>query len=278
MKAKLERHYPALLAFLIGRFGAPDCTPEHNKLQNRFLEEEFALKFALAASPRVQEVREILGRFDLARSWGVHAQSMLERGKERAERMPGTLRERALGEALDRIEALAKTLVFHPGTGTLEGTIWKKPVVVSRLQFEQDGADVAFRIDCSCGIAATSVVGAAPASTAEDNELFGYSEMDAFSIEVKPLVGDDYPAILRAMKAVKTKQLLVGEYCGESATWGQVKKIFSLSGIVALLLEDVEHTVLPPSFREVRAGLPSPEEAVAIVRDLYDNAGPKSHS
>jgi len=55
------------------------------------------------------------------------------------------------------------------------------------------------------------------------------------------------PAILRAMKAVKGTHLLVGEYCGVGATWVQVVRVFSLSGIVVIQLEDVEQVVIPES-------------------------------
>jgi hypothetical protein len=42
------------------------------------------------------------------------------------------------------------------------------------------------------------------------------------------------------MKAVKGTRLLVGEYCGVGATWVQVVRVFSPSGIVGIEFGDVE--------------------------------------
>lgn len=271
MKAKLERQYPALLAFLVGRFGIPDCTPEHNKLQNRFLDRTFALRFALATSQRVREITVVLARFDLLKSWTNHVQSVLQDVKESTSRMPRSEGIRRIAEVRSRLETEAQKLRFATGTGTQEGEIWKEPVEVSRLEFEQAGADVSYRVTCSCSVCSQSGPKRRDGSVPDDGKLFGYYEVDGFNIEVKPLVGDDYPAVLRAMKAVKNKQLLVGEYCGEGATWDEVVKIFSLSGIVVVLLEDVERTPLPETFNEILTRPLAAEDAVAALERAYND-------
>lgn len=80
-------------------------------------------------------------------------------------------------------------------------------------------------------------------------------------IEIKPSLGDDYPAVLRQIKQSKEHYyrpiknhyldtprvafkaqyvLIVGTYQGDGATWNEVVKIFALADIKAILMSDIE--------------------------------------
>ena len=52
-----------------------------------------------------------------------------------------------------------------------------------------------------------------------------------FDIELKPIVGDDYPAVLRQMKRTGAKVLVVGEYTGTGATREQFVKTMTIEGV-----------------------------------------------
>jgi len=54
-------------------------------------------------------------------------------------------------------------------------------------------------------------------------------------IEIKPSMGDDYPSVLRQMKASGCNVLYLGHYAGSGATLLQVRKMFAASGIRILL-------------------------------------------
>lgn len=65
-----------------------------------------------------------------------------------------------------------------------------------------------------------------------------------FFIELKPTMGDDYPAVLRQVKSCMANKiqrrihnpiLIVGDFCGKGAEWNQVVNLFAASGINALL-------------------------------------------
>jgi hypothetical protein len=62
----------------------------------------------------------------------------------------------------------------------------------------------------------------------------------AVAIEIKPIVGDDYPAVLRQMKANGSGVLLVERYTGTGATREQFIKTFATASIRVVFLEDVE--------------------------------------
>jgi hypothetical protein len=79
----------------------------------------------------------------------------------------------------------------------------------------------------------------------QDKKLDIACNFEAF-IELKPTMSDDYPAVLRQIKANKDSLrehgeilLIVGEYTGIGATWEDVKMIFKSSGIKAILMSDI---------------------------------------
>jgi len=68
---------------------------------------------------------------------------------------------------------------------------------------------------------------------------FSYDLGLAVNVEIKPVVGDDYPAVLRQMKTNGSSVLLVGDYVGTGATREQFIKTFITSGMKVIFLHDV---------------------------------------
>lgn len=58
-------------------------------------------------------------------------------------------------------------------------------------------------------------------------------------IEIKPRIGDDYPAVLRQMRANRADCLFTREYHGVGATREQFVQIFAMSGFRVVFLEDI---------------------------------------
>lgn len=77
--------------------------------------------------------------------------------------------------------------------------------------------------------------------------FFGFNAKEGLEnyywIELKPTLGDDYPAVLRqikqAMKLAGTfnATLIIGNYSGISASFETLKDIFAASGIKVILIE-----------------------------------------
>ena len=64
----------------------------------------------------------------------------------------------------------------------------------------------------------------------------------SFRVEIKPAVGDDYPAIIRQMRNIRapgSRILLLYRYTGIGATYEQVVEIFSRSNIKVVTLSEV---------------------------------------
>jgi uncharacterized protein (DUF3820 family) len=60
-----------------------------------------------------------------------------------------------------------------------------------------------------------------------------------FNIELKPTIGDDYPAVLRQMKRTDSNVLFVGAYTGKGATEEQFVATFRTAGIRVVFARDV---------------------------------------
>ncbi|MDP1684614.1 hypothetical protein [Hydrogenophaga sp.] len=276
MYAKLEQKHPALFAFLISRFGPPDQTPVHNALQNRFLDEAFCLQVGLASSPRLRKVAAVLAphTVDLAVHWQKNVVTCLEPclAVSRYES-----NEKALSGGLRHLEALRAALQKEWDLLRLFGADKDLPagprcvpLCLSGLEFEAEGADVSYRMALGYELRAkrsdalTDFGRRLPATLAE------VSESRSFRIEVKPVVGDDYPAVLRRMKTAHNNVLLVGEYNGTGATWEQLVKVFALSNISVVLLEDVERVEVPAVFKELPVRPLTQEQAEAILTQEFE--------
>jgi hypothetical protein len=115
---------------------------------------------------------------------------------------------------LDNRIALALIVAFYPE----DSSQWRRDNV--RVEFEYRGIDVII------------------------NGCIG--------IELKPTLGDDYPAVMRKMNSRRITDknaLVIGAYTGIGATLDQVRRMFAASGIRVLMVSEIEAMVetLPDS-------------------------------
>lgn len=162
--------FPNLRTIVINNFAAPDETPEHNELQARFLNHEWAQKF----------VTDVHFDGDVAFAAEFHRKRM----------------------------------------GADATAPWS--LECHEVSFEDKGADVVLVTKMKIGSMCV--------------------ERTVLRIECKPTMGDDYPAVLRQMKASKCGVLLIGDggYTGRGASLDQVCDIFGRSGIFVILTSDLK--------------------------------------
>lgn len=109
---------------------------------------------------------------------------------------------------------------------------------VKTVEFEYNGWDVFVGLKYKCGI--------------DINTKFTSGTEDCFEeryIEIKPCLGDDFPAVLRQMKANSkkiggTRILLIDEFAAVGATLEQVKQTFLLSDIYLIKLSDITEDIV----------------------------------
>lgn len=107
---------------------------------------------------------------------------------------------------------------------------------VCDLKFEEEGIDVSFSIRVSFRNKFTRKT--------SDEEWIKQVESHSkwskvFKVEIKPSVGDDYPSVLRQMKASGAGYLLVGNYCGEGIDRRAFIKLFQSQNKKVIFVEDV---------------------------------------
>lgn len=161
-------------------------------------------------------------------------------------------------------------LQFRVAPGPKDESSFSELIRFSTPSFESQGVDVGFRI--GVGVSAfiptrSYSVGSRLHGQSEKHFIWSIRwpfELDlrrvievpsleahfSFSIELKPTVGDDYPAVLRQMKRNDASVLVIGAYCGVGATQDEFIQFFKTQGVTVIFEADIHNTVLPPFDRK----------------------------
>lgn len=174
---------------IINNFGDPSETPEHNALQARFLDDEFRLKFASVAIPRLWWYVNTSGEISQKASGWVASQIVSFREKEAKRKVD--------------LEALKWGGKFSPYKEDWD--VDDAGVVIGAPKFEVGGVDVAFKV--WAGISLKGRIWS--------QELPRFFIDRPLHVEIKPEIGDDYPAILRQMRRNGSTYIFTRRYIGE---------------------------------------------------------------
>ena len=286
---KLRKSHPELLTWLLKHFGAPDTTPVHNLLQNRFLDDNFCLQLVVHVVPDLpQQLTRAVAPELVRQGWRAILSSRIsaryaEHSLPSKHDFDGPLPEKHLQHKAKVLRALASVIekvvvecshrkaakdveVVRPDThGTIRiGPSWAPALSTSSAKFEVEGADVQFTASGSFCVRVNKPYPTYSSPQDPKSELTHYAFHRIFRVEVKPFVGDDYPVILRSMVAKRCNLLLVERFEADGASWEQLVKVFASRDIRVARLEDVLVTEISASTR----ALPLP--VVDTVRMLED--------
>ena len=278
-----ERYANVYQQVIINNFTEASETPEHNKLQMLFLDKEFCKKIesALPFDPCKLFHNQILDAVSAIRAQVKSDENYLEElerelkikehysdeeiRKAKLEELdsvpPFTLEylrvektlkyltgydesthQEELARLRDRIEKakdrIQKLKDKHNAIIDQRNDKSKYPYEVKTIEFESNGWDVFVGLKYKCEIDLKTEV-----STS------AYSCLENRYIEIKPCLGDDFPAVLRQMKANSkkingTRVLLIDEFSAAGATLEQVKQTFLLSDIYLIKLSDITEDIV----------------------------------
>lgn len=202
----IKDKYPNVYNTIINYTQEPAETPEHNAIQIKFLDPEFQKAFVLHV-------------------------------------ISDTAREKVKDW---EFFATVKFEVGHPPIDvTIEGDFRRLPTE-KEIQSRYDHAmekhreefdSISFSYLASCEGEDFPRISRAP--NIEDCQACVFEGYRKRTIEVKPTVGDDYPAILRQMQKSGAKILLIGAYTGKGATETQLRAFFSTAEIRVILLSEL---------------------------------------
>lgn len=198
-QAWFRERYGNMYTLIVNNFGEATETPEHNALQGLFLSKIFAAYFIEKVAPG-------------------HMQEYIDEANIEAMERINELKELSIEDESKYIGEITR----------LENAISSATVYV-KVKFEEDRADVVlfsgYKIDYDY---------------CRNGWYRDFSRRTKnFRIEIKPSVGDDYPAILRQMKANQCEYLFVGEYHGIGVTKEQFVEIFKISNIMVVFRDEI---------------------------------------
>ena len=219
--------FAGLYTVIINNFQEASETPEHNALQVLFLEDEWCARFfgVLKQDWQPDLVTALRKNVEAER------QSVIKGTHERYNK---TLRQEC-ERALERY------------AGSIEWGIkfWRA--------FEEEGVDVRL----SCSICTRSKLPeyqdsySYTASHVSEGSVWAECwvlsdlRLHEIKVEIKPAVGDDYPAVLRQMRGNKSNVLFTERYIGTGASEEQFVETFKTSGIRVVFRHEVEAAHLP---------------------------------
>lgn len=243
--------YPQINTLIVNNFNAAAETPLHNMLQARFLEEDLCASLCarvvrIEGSPFPEYIEKIRTFFQGKLNF---CSKQYEAEKERLRRAAG----KAFGCINDIGKAKISCIKGEYDNKYISGldngySKWNVPgsscycssailnggiVKIDHTEFEVEGWDV--KINAS--IIAGNI------SSMEDLRISCF-------VEIKPTLGDDFPSVLRQMKAnmpyMSEKRLFVlvyNQFTASSVTEDQVKSIFAKSGFSVTSFEELETLV-----------------------------------
>ena len=225
MQTWFGERYAALAAILQGRNALEQdaCTPEHNSLQMLFLKPEYQTGLRRALYP--------------------DSNKYLVRATRLAEIIEDSERYSVNSTYIEACRQALKTLA----------DCCHQPVAANNvdisIEFEANNwdvliEDIVFKGTCACGEAL------------EPKQL---CNNEALCIELKPSISEDYPAILRKVKSrmgylteawtpekhrhkvdIGRKIVITREITAATATVGEIKAMFKMSGVELFLLSEIE--------------------------------------
>lgn len=187
----LKDRYPVVYNVIINNFSDPEETPEHNRLQAKFLDKEFVDAIGRQLSPLV----------------------IAKANKKGFRRNEG--------------------YNYHFAISPTRNIAYQK---TASVKFEVDAIDVMFEVsatyeyDVAKTESSSGVV--LETSTVKDYESI------LFRTELKPIVGDDYPAILREMVHKRCNLLIYENFSSQAINEDQLKKFFATRKIEILSLKN----------------------------------------
>jgi hypothetical protein len=247
--AMIQNKYPAL--FNIITVGAPDNddSPEHNKLQAMFLDDVFQYAFIEAVLGKsVYAISQEAAHYCIEKNSRAKAQAISAAPKyiaERRERPRCVLVDNEMVNIdLARAEERFNELIRF----SLEPTPVKPKISVEfecgydvdffsywpfhLIEFEEGYTD--FTNACRIIDSEVARVNRETYDSANFRTIHQIAKSLRCKIEIKPLMGDDFPSVLRQMKRNGADTLVVGVFQSSVCNLEQVRQIFGTRKILTL--------------------------------------------
>ncbi len=174
---------------VINNFNEPSKTPEHNKFQGLFLDNDMCLEVVKILYPKLFKDEYIFSEWNYDRT--------------------------------KKVEIKVDTFCGFE---------------IKDKKFEHNGIDITF----SCEVHFKNYQDRYLGQTEWQNyNSTYYHYAGEFKIEIKPTLSDEYPIVLRQMKASKSNVLIIGEYLGIGINFEQLNEFFRTERIRIIMISEI---------------------------------------
>lgn len=218
-----RQRYQNIYTIVINYNNQPADTPEHNKMQVKFLNKLYQLKLAYLISGGT------LFRYD-QEQFNKHIMSFWEDLREKLE-----LRS-VSGRFYDGRVHLKEFLTSVNGADLLK---------IGKVEFEQRSIDVVYTVAYGYGEILSPFSGWDYQVYSDSSRILHHRTKINLAIELKPSIGDDFPSVLRQMKKSGSNTLVLQEYGGVGATWDEFVEYFSSQGFKVVLETAIDGVQIP---------------------------------
>lgn len=218
----LAEKYPIVINYIINNIGELSETPQHNRLQCLFLDRDFCLK-----------ILKVIGS------------KLLKR-------------ESSLNAVETKIEELRLNPLIKGKNYFNEGDNWKQNVINELVDFRKSYQkmvieDIKVDYEFECSGWDVKIMAEFPLADKflYENRIVKEISKITCLVEIKPDLGENYPAILRQMKTNAKRHEKVDHYVlvyenfsSSNLNLEQIKQIFIASGFNVLSLSDINQVEL----------------------------------
>ena len=212
-----------LYQIIINYYGEPGSTPEHNTMQTRFLNDDFCFALGYLCKWRLMTKKWCL--MNLGRAVG-KIKEFLNKNDFNSSR-----HYEKLEEINDMKNIIEESITEVNGQAMMDN----EPYYQIDRRIEEEGWDIIIKTnDNFC-----------------KNECVIWKDCSItqrqIAVELKPSIGDDYPVILRKMKAAKFqpfyKCLVYDKFSASGATLDELKKNFNNEDILVFSMSEIEEVI-----------------------------------
>lgn len=235
----LKTRYPDFVNIIINNFQEPSETPEHNAIQVKFINEDYRLRFALCS--RRMEIEE-LHEISLKVKSSIQKYADEKKFYSNDFFMPGDDNPKS-SEEIEKENRENRENKYLELAERLKGIHLK----VDSVGFEEGGTDV-------CFTSAIATMGDIECPDPDEDVMrlvMKNLSWHDHRVEIKPVVSDDFPAVLRQMRLSGANTLFLSKYTGAGATEQDFINYFKSQRIRVIFEHEVEKVKLPECLKIV---------------------------
>jgi uncharacterized protein (DUF3820 family) len=216
---------------IINRGAEPEETPDHNAMQVKFLDDEFCLRFMRYLKPEIENKAR--------RTLNDESRLIALKGTEREiKETESSLKhyESYIAEIKKRIEQQRMDSYWRGSFDEYQQKVGETGVTLAQLRADRENllkevGEIKFRFSRKFEERGVDIVLTCDIKSKIHQNILPY--WFEAKIEIKPVIGDDYPAVLRQIKANGSDVLFKG------ATQEQFVKTMATAGIRVVFAHDV---------------------------------------